>query len=280
MPLISIAMARSGYRGELANHHVRNRRHLAARLFQAAQRSAESTRVGRRTTARRLTAGGLVAWLGAASACATARPESLASRFIVPGSPTVSVDWRVPDASLASRAAAPVAPPPVPRGVSLGTTIESVTPSLQARLDALAANKTASAYLDVAAQYRQLGIADRAFDVLLAGLADHPRHGGLHEAVARQWQAWGFPSEGLRNAHLAVRYAPAAAGAHTVLGTILWDLGRYSQAAEAFAAAARLAPAAAYARHNHCAATSALGRVPPDDCPPIPRLPRRSPPHR
>lgn len=195
----------------------------------------------------------------------------------MPGTPTLTVDWRVPDASPAPRAPAAAEAPPGPRAVSLGTTIESITPALTARLDALARSKTAAAYLDVAAAYRALGIADRAFDYLLEGLAAHPRHGGLHEAVARQWQAWGFPGEGLRDAHLAVRYAPASPGAHTALGAILWDLGRYGAAADAFAAAVRLAPTASYARHNHCAATRALGRVPPTDCPATPVLPRRSP---
>lgn len=188
----------------------------------------------------------------------------------------------MPEAGPAPRAPAPTtaAPPPQgPRASTLGTTIESVTPALQARLDALAATRSAAAYLDVAAAYRALGIPDRAFDYLAEGLRMHPRHGALHEGVARQWLAWGLAGRGLRDAHLAVRYAPASAAAQTTLGRILWDLGRYGEAGTAFAAAVRLAPSATYARHNHCAAERALGRVAPIDCPATPHLPSRSP-HR
>lgn len=202
----------------------------------------------------------------------------------MPGTPTLTVDWVVPETGPAPRAPArqPAPPPPTPgpRASTLGTTIESVTPALQAKLDVLAATRTAAASLDVAAAYRALGIPDRAFDYLVEGLKAHPRHGGLHEAIARQWQAWGLPDRGLRDAHLAVRYAPRSPAAQTTLGRILWDLGRYDDAAAAFTTAARLAPAAAYARHNHCAAERALGRTAPDDCPATPVLPPRIPVRR
>lgn len=215
--------------------------------------------------------------------CAAARPDPFAARFIVPGTPTLTVDWAAPDTGPAPRAPASrqtAVPSTGPRASSLGTTIESVTPALQARLDALAATRSAAAYLDVAAAYRALGIPDRAFDYLLEGLRAHPRHAALHEGVARQWLAWGLPDRGLREAHLAVRYGPASAAAQTTLGRILWDLGRFDQAGDAFAAAAQLAPSAAYARHNHCTAARALGRATPVECPPTAPLPPRSPARR
>lgn len=235
--------------------------------------------------AGRAAVGGLAACLFTLTGCASTRPDPFAARFIVSGTPAVDVDWSVPDAGPAPRAPtprahAPAGTPPGPRAATLGTTIESVTPSLRAKLDALAATRSVAAYLDVAAAYRTLGIPDRAFDYLAAGLKDHPRHGTLHEAIARQWQAWGLPARGLRDAHLAVRYAPRSPAAQTTLGRILWDLGRYDDAAAAFTTAARLAPAAAYARHNHCAAARALGRTAPDDCPATPVLPPRTPVRR
>lgn len=148
-------------------------------------------------------------------------------------------------------------------------------PELQARLDALALSRSAAAYLAAAAAYQSLGVDDRAFDLLTAGVAEHPRHGGLHEAVARQWRVWGMPERGLRDAHLAVRYAPGSASAQTTLGTILWDLGRYRDAVACFAGAADRAPEAPYARHNYCAALRATGQATPADCPATPVLPER-----
>lgn len=160
----------------------------------------------------------------------------------------------------------------------MGTTIEATSPTLRAALDTLAAERTPAAYLGVASAYQALGIADTAFDYLLEGVSHHPRESDLHGTIARQWRDWGLPARGLRHAHLAVRYRPASAAAQTTLATILWSLGHRAEAVDAFATASALAPDAAYARFNLCAAVTALGRVAPGGCgtdrPPAVTLPK------
>jgi Flp pilus assembly protein TadD len=190
----------------------------------------------------------------------------------VPGTPTVTVDWRPPQAT---RAAPPPAPRAAaraaaigPRAASLGTTLENTSPTLRARLAALAARGDAAAYLEVAAAYRAHGVDDRGFDYLLEGLTHYPTHPALHEAAARQWRDWGLLDRALRHAHLAVHYGPRSAAAHTTLGTVLWGVGARDDAAAAFARAAELAPHAAYAQHNRCVAERALGRSLSTPCPP------------
>lgn len=145
-------------------------------------------------------------------------------------------------------------------------TLESISPLLRSRLAALAASPTPEAHLDVAAAYGAYGVHDRAYDHLAAGLVLHPRHAGLHEAVARLWRDWGLSERGLRHAHLAVHYAPASPAAHTTLGTVLWALDKRDLALEAFARAADLAPPASYARKNWCTALRELGRPRPFAC--------------
>lgn len=208
-----------------------------------------------------------------AGACASSRPASFAGRFIVPGQP--AVDLSAPPGVTGPAMALPdaaAAPPPVPvsarpaRTAVVAATLESTSPLLRARLAALAASPTPDAHLDVAAGYGAYGVHDRAFDHLAAGLVRYPRHAGLHEAVARLWRDWGFPDRALRHAHLAARYAPDSAAAHTTLGTVLWALAARDEAVAAFARATALDPDAAYARWNWCTAVRGTGRPRPFAC--------------
>jgi len=202
-------------------------------------------------------------------ACATARPLSLADRFVVPGSPAVDLTappaMTSPPAASAPAAAAP-ATRPAPLPPVAARTLEASSPQLRDRLAALAASPTPAAHLDVAAAYADHGVHDRAFDYLTAGLVRHPRHSGLHDAVARLWRDWGLPERAVRHAHLAVRYAPASAAAHTTLGSVLWVLAFREDATRAFARAFALDPSAAYTRRNWCTAVAGLGRPRPFAC--------------
>ncbi len=205
----------------------------------------------------------------AGGACATARPASFAGRFIVPGEPAVNLSAPAGiGGPVAPRSAAPepapgaTPPPPVATAVT-ATTLESTSPLLRARLAALAASPTPAAHLDVAGAYASYGVHDRAYDHLAAGLVRYPRHAGLHDAVARLWRDWGLPERALRHAHLAVRYGPDSAAAHTTLGSVLWALAARDDAAQQFAHAFALEPSASYTRRNWCTAVAGLGRPRP-----------------
>ncbi len=201
-------------------------------------------------------------------ACASSGPASFAGRFIVRGTPSVDLGAPVAMADPAA-AAVPMPPPPSPppaRTTVTAATLEATSPLLRARLDALAASPTPEAHLDAAAAYMSYGIHDRAYDHLAAGLALHPAHAGLHEAVARLWRDWGLPERALRHAHLAARYAPDSAAAQTVLGSVLWALDARDDATHAFARAFALEPGAAWARHNWCTAVAARGERRPFAC--------------
>lgn len=183
----------------------------------------------------------------------------MADRFIVGGQPALDVGTESPFRATPSAAAPPVPSRP-PRASSDLPTLESTSSVLRARLALLAARPSPRAYLEVAATYREFGVDDRAFDYLARGLTAFPHDSALHDATARQWREWRLPAQALRHAHLAVRYAPASAAAHTTLGTVLWALGQHAAATAAFRRAADLAPNADFARHNLCHAERELGR--------------------
>lgn len=205
-----------------------------------------------------------------AGGCASASPDGFAARFVRPGTPTVDLGGVPPAPAPPPRSGPRQAPRFVARSSSGLGTIEATSPRLSAALAALDARPSPAAYLAVAAAYRGLRIDDRAFDYLSAGVVEYPRDAALHDGLARAWRDWGFPERGLRDAHLAVRYAPASATAHNTLGTLLWALSDHAAAAAAFAAAVTLDPAAGYARRNLCLATVALGRPVPTPCPAVP----------
>ena len=215
-----------------------------------------------------------LALAAAGVACATTRPLSLADRFVVPGTPAMDLTappaTATPSAALPTvappAAATPPAPRPAPPPLVAARTLEASSPQLQARLAALAASPTPEAHLEVATTYAAYGVHDRAFDYLTAGLVRHPRHPGLHEAVARLWRDWGLPERAVRHAHLAVRYAPESPAALTTLGSVLWVLTFREEATRAFERAFALDGAAAYTRRNWCTAVQALGRPQPFAC--------------
>lgn len=205
-------------------------------------------------------------------ACAARTPAGWASRFIVPGTPAVdltapAVPGARPEPSPTPAPTAPVTALRVPSA----DTLEAMAPLLRERLAVLALAPSPQAYLDAAAAYRQYAVHDRAFDLVQEGLTTFPHDGGLHAAAAEAWRDWGLPARGLRDAHLAVRYAPASAAAQTTLGTVLWAVGAGPEALRAFERAVALAPDAAYARHNRCVAAALLrGDVTPACAPAVP----------
>lgn len=207
---------------------------------------------------------GLALVVAGGTGCA-ARPRTLASRFVTPGTPLIDVGG-VAAATLATTARPGSAPPPAvgaPRAVAGrvagGITLEAGAPGLQRALLTLALAPSAAAHVEVAAAYRRLGVIDTAVDYLLVGLERHPSDVALHDALARAWRDWGLPDRGLTAAHRAVYHAPASAEARNTLGTVLWALGDRGAARQAFADAAALEPRASYAWRNLCTAQLAAG---------------------
>jgi Flp pilus assembly protein TadD len=137
---------------------------------------------------------------------------------------------------------------------------EKADSALRAALDELARGKTAARHIAVAGAYRRLGIRDLAFDHFTAAIALDPESGAAYDGLARLWRDWGWPGEGLADAHRAVYYRPRSAIAHNTLGTVLQALGQLVEARKAYLTAAALDPGAAWALNNLCSVDLALGR--------------------
>ena len=83
----------------------------------------------------------------------------------------------------------------------------------------------------------------------------------LRGALARLWRDWGQPGESLSYAHRAVYLAPSWAISHNTLGTVLFRLGKRTDARKQFEEAVSLAPSAPWALQNLCIAYQAEGRT-------------------
>lgn len=199
--------------------------------------------------------------------CASANGGAFAARFVTSGTPAVDLGGAVPVPARPARSGPTHQPRFVARSSAGLGTLEATSPRLREELAALGAAPSVAGYLAVAAAYRAHGVDDRAFDYLTEGVARYPRAAALHDATARMWRDWGLPDRALRHAHLAVRYAPASAATHNTLGTVLWALSDYRDAARAFADAVARDPAAGYALQNVCLAAAALAQPQPAACP-------------
>jgi tetratricopeptide (TPR) repeat protein len=147
------------------------------------------------------------------------------------------------------------APPPVEtiRAVEhTGPTVETTNAALARTLAAMTAAPTAGAYRLAGAEYRRLGVFDRARTYLGRAIDLDPRDGAAFEERARVWRDEGWPAIALGDAHRAVSYAPESASAHNTLGTVRYSLGDLDGARIAFERALALDPAAAWAHSNLC----------------------------
>jgi Flp pilus assembly protein TadD len=113
----------------------------------------------------------------------------------------------------------------------------------------------------VAAEYRRLGVFDKAHAHLSRALAAGPEDAATLDAIARLWRDSGFPGLGLADAHRAVYFAPDSPEARNTLGTILQALGHRQLAREEYQRAVALNPTAAYALNNLCYASLLDGDV-------------------
>ena len=131
-------------------------------------------------------------------------------------------------------------------------TIEGTDPQLRESLALAVALPSPDQYRSVAAEYRRLGVFDKAHAYLTRALALAPEDAVTLDAVARLWRDAGFPGLGLPDAHRAVYFAPTSAEARNTLGTILQALGHRRLAQDEYQRALTLNPHAAYALNNLC----------------------------
>ena len=245
-----------GVSGYLANRDVRGWGDLVGALFQASQRSIEARRVA------------LVVALGCASislgACASTSP-GLTSHFVRPGQP--SVDLGGPPLAKAKKPSTDADDARLPairevrRSSGTASSVETVDIPLRAALSAAALTPSIATYLEVAEQYRRLGIFDRAFDQLQLSARLQPNNAAVNDAVARTWRDAGMPGIGLAHAYQATYAAPRSSTARHTLGTLLYALGKRADAERAFREAVALDPSAWYAWQNLCHLAMVGGRT-------------------
>jgi tetratricopeptide (TPR) repeat protein len=186
------------------------------------------------------------------AACASTDP-TLAGRFVRQGKPPIDVGGpKLPKTRSVDRRAllnaSQAARPPAP----VLTSLESTDADLRNALARLVGAPTAAHYLDVANHYLRHGVFDRADEYLNRSLAANGPDAAIYDARARLWRDWGQPGEALGDAHRAAYMAPQSAAAHNTLGTVLYRLGRVSDAKASFTRALQADPTAWYAMANLC----------------------------
>jgi Flp pilus assembly protein TadD len=112
--------------------------------------------------------------------------------------------------------------------------VEAVDPTLRVALTNLLVAPTVDHHLAVARAYRQLGIMDDAVEYLSRSLVTNGPNAAVYDALARLWRDWGWLELGLADAHRAVYYDPQSAAARNTLGTLLFRLGKRTDAEAEF----------------------------------------------
>jgi len=200
-----------------------------------------------------------------AGACASAPAVTFADRFVRPGTPAVDLGGPRP---VGSRAVPKLAHPGGGGASEFASRVSSTTASLEAANPELGdavlrvrLAPTTDHYLAVARIYHRLGVLDTAYDYLDRSLAVNGPDPAVHDQLARVWRDWGQPGTGLAHAYQAVHLAPDWPVAENTLGTLLFAMGRRTDARERFERAVSLDPGAAYALANLCIAYQAEGRT-------------------
>jgi Flp pilus assembly protein TadD len=197
--------------------------------------------------------------------CLSTGSSTFAQRFVRHGKPAVDLGGTRPKASRTDRATAPVEHASITsvsaRMSSSVSSLESVHPDLRDASLRLRFAPTPANHLEVARIYRRLGIFDTAHDTLSRSLTLNGPDPAVLDALARLWRDWGQPGESLSYAHRAVYLAPSWATSHNTLGTVLFRLGKRTDARKEFEEAVSLAPSAPWALQNLCIAYQAEGRT-------------------
>jgi Flp pilus assembly protein TadD len=197
----------------------------------------------------------------ASCGCASVHERSIASRFVREGTPAVDLGGPRPEILRARRG--PLADATITTNVSrfTGSSLENSDAALRTAIARVALVPTAEHYLDVSRAYRARGIMDHALDYLNRSLAVNGPSAIVYDERARLWRDWGYPGEGLADAHRAVYLAPESPAFRNTLGTVLYRVGQADNAVEQFEQVVRLKPDAWYALANLCYVHNVRGRT-------------------
>ena len=199
-------------------------------------------------------------WLAAlllplAAGCAT-HHSNLASRFVKPGKPSVSLDdpnAAPPQAGLQefARRVRALQSQAVPKSTLLPS-IETQNPAIQKGLLLLAMHETAAEHRALAYAYKAAGVTDFALRHFQRAAALEPCDGAAYDGMARVWRDSGLPGLALGDAYRAVHCDPGSAGIYNTLGTVFVALGQEANARRAFQHALAVNPHAGFALNNMC----------------------------
>jgi tetratricopeptide (TPR) repeat protein len=195
-----------------------------------------------------------IAAVAAVTGCA-ARRSTIANTFVREGKPSVDLGGAVPGPETATYVAQlrKLAETARPRPkTTTPDAAEARDGTLRDRIAALQASPSAATELQVALEYRRLGILDAAFSHLSAAIRFAPRDGAAYDLRARLWRAWGLPQLGLPDARKAVALSSQSASAWNTLGLLLEESGSADRGVSAYLHAIALDDQAGYAWSNLC----------------------------
>ena len=181
--------------------------------------------------------------------------------FVREGTPVVDLGGPRPEVPRVRRG--PLADATITTNVSrfTGTSLETSDAALRSALARVAIAPTVEHHLDVSRAYRVRGIMDHALDYLNRSLAVNGPTAVVYDERARLWRDWGYPAQGLADAHRAVYLAPESPAFRNTLGTVLYRVGQAHNAVKQFEEVVRLEPDAWYALANLCFVHSVQGRT-------------------
>lgn len=196
----------------------------------------------------------IIATVAAATGCAT-HHSTIADTFVRQGEPSIDLGGPVPGSPTATYVAQlrKLAETARPRPkTTTPDAAEARDTALRERLATLQQSPSAAAHVEVALEYRRLGILDAAFSHLSAAIRLDPKNGSAYDLRARLWRAWGLPQLGVPDARKAVALAPRAASAWNTLGLMLEESGTPDRGVAAYLRAIALDDQASYAWSNLC----------------------------
>jgi Flp pilus assembly protein TadD len=199
-------------------------------------------------------------WLAAlllpfGAGCA-AHHGGLASRFVKPGTPSVSLDDPAstrPQQGLQefARKVRALQSHAVTKS-SLLPSIETQNAAIQKGLLLLAMRETPEGHVALAYAYKAAGVTDYALKHFQRAAVMEPCSAAAYDGMARVWRDSGLPGLALGDAYRGVHCDPAAPEVYNTLGTVFIALGQEKNAREAFQHALALSPRAGFALNNMC----------------------------
>jgi Flp pilus assembly protein TadD len=191
----------------------------------------------------------------ASSGCAAARGSGLASRFVKPGEPTLSLDEAVqgPPKHLQQymQEMRKLQAKATPKSSFLPT-LETRDSGLAKALLLVAIQDTAANHRAVSAAYRDAGVLDFAFRHLQRAVALNHCDAAAYDGMARLWRAWGRPDIAIGDVYRAIHCNPESAEIYNTLGTVMQQLGQGANARRAYERALALDSHSTFALNNLC----------------------------